>query len=91
MISVVCAGNRNSVASLLMEWKDLASKQRLFLLGILYNYDSISLLAFSVSVAKKIGIHHLSLWATADILRYAGCGPASPERDQKHIVNIIIL
>jgi hypothetical protein len=53
MISVVCAGKGNSIASLLMEWKDLASQQRLLWLGILYIYDSISLLAFSVSVAKK--------------------------------------
>ena len=54
-ISVVCAGNRNNTASLLMEWYYLASKQRLVWIGTLYIYDPISLLAFSVSSMARKG------------------------------------
>jgi len=36
-----------------MEWYYLASKQRLVWIGTLYIYDPTSLLAFSVSVARK--------------------------------------
>jgi hypothetical protein len=54
MISVMCgAGNRNRTASLIMEWYDVASKQRLVWRGTLYIYDPISLLALSMSVARK--------------------------------------
>ena len=31
-----------------------------------------------MSVARKAGLHQLSLCAAFDILRYAGCSPASP-------------
>jgi len=42
-------------------------------------YDPISLLDFSVCQwPGKAGLQNLSLSATAVILRYAGCGPASP-------------
>jgi hypothetical protein len=48
MISVVCAGNRDKTTSFLMEWYELASKQRLVWMGILYIYDPVSFLAFSI-------------------------------------------
>jgi len=42
-------------------------------------YDPISLQAFSVwQWPGKAGLQYLSLCATVVILRYAGCGPASP-------------
>jgi hypothetical protein len=44
-----------------------------------YICDPISLLAFSVCQWPGMaGLHHLPLCATVDILRYSGCGPASP-------------
>ena len=94
-ISVVCAGNRNNTASLLMEWYYLASKQRLVWIGTLYIYDPISLLAFSMchQWPGKAGLHRLSLCAAVDILRYTCCGPAVQlmRPDEKQTANIMIL
>jgi len=94
MISVVCAGNRDSRASLLMEWYDLASKQRLVWMVTLYISDPHSLLAFSMCQwPGKAGWHHLTICVAGDILRYAGCGPASPvdkSRPQTYC-NIMVL
>jgi hypothetical protein len=62
-----------------MEWYNLASKQRLVWMGTLYISDPLSLLVFSMCQRPgKAGSHHLSLSIAVDILRYAGCGPASP-------------
>jgi len=48
-------------------------------IGNLYIYDPIILLAFTkCQWIGKAGVHHLSHCAAVHILRYAGCGPASP-------------
>ena len=94
MISVVCAGNRDSTASLLMEWYNLASKQGLMWIGTLISMIPLAswpLACVSGQVRHVyrtcLFVLQLSFWGMLVVVQQVQL----MRPDQKHTANIMIL